>query len=354
MLLALALISLLILGAIAYWLALVVWTVWRLTHPPRRTFGVALAQGRPTDPSKLVSSAGTPREFESWSIRADGCELPVWDVRGDDANGPVLILTHGWGDSRLGGLSRAHALLPCVSRCLLWDMPGHGDAQGVCALGLREVAALRVLLEAVSARRSGSTQDDPRPENAQRSKVRVEPPAAPRIVLHGWSLGAGASLAMGAWMASQAQWREKLVGVIAESPYRVPRTPAQAVLVMQGLPWRLTLGPALAVVGLWNRAGANFASGRSPATRDAELALAIGEFDRASIATKLGAVGVPVLVIHGTSDSTCPIADGEAIASAAKGEFVPIEGAGHFGLWTDPRNIDVCANAVREWLNAKK
>lgn len=316
----------LIFGVVAYWLALVAWTVWRLTHPPRRTFGVALAQGRPTDPSKLISSSGVPREFESWSIRVDGCELPVWDIHGDAAHGPILVLTHGWGDSRLGGLSRAHALLPVVSRCVLWDMPGHGDAEGTSALGMKEVAALRVLIERIIERNGPDA----------------------KIVLFGWSLGAGVSLAAGVWMASHL--REKLLGVVAESPYRVPWTPARAVFSMQGLPTRGSLVPALWVIGLMNRAGLNFASGRGPAASDVELAREIGEFDRASISKKLAAKGVPVLVLHGTDDTTCPIADGEAIATSAKGKFVAIDGAGHFGLWTDPRFAEQSASAVREWM----
>lgn len=302
--------------------------MWRLTHPPRRTFGVAVAQGRPTDPSKLTSVAGSPREFESWTIRADGRELPVWDVHGENQNGPVLVLTHGWGDSRLGGLSRAHALLPHVARCVLWDMPGHGDAEGVCGLGVSEVAALRVLIDTIFERHGPSA----------------------KIVLFGWSLGAGVSLAVGAWMASQSQWREKMNGVICESPYCVPRTPARAVFLMQGLPVRWSLDVALAIIGLWNRVGVGFASGYSRAASDSEISRDIGEFDRASIAAKLGEKGVSVLVLHGTNDTTCPIADGEAIAHAAKGKMVSIAGAGHFGLWTDPRFADQCGDAVREFL----
>lgn len=342
------LLAFLILGALAYWIALVLWTICQLTHPPRRTFAVALSQGRAPDPSKLDPRPGstTPREFTSYTITADNHELPVWDMPGDNPAGPTLILTHGWGDSRIGALSRANALLPFVSRCVMWDMPGQGDAPGVCTLGLREVSALRALIQHVHT-------DPPSRLNAPQPSQNAEAPTTSphRIVLFGWSMGAGVSLAAAASLVSQQTDTVQIAGVIAESPYRAPITPARAVFTLQGLPHKLTLHPALTLIGLWQGVGASFPIGASQATRDPSLTKLLPTFDRAVIAQTLKTQAIPLLIIHGTLDSTCPIQDAHAIAREAATTVQHIDGAGHFGLWTDPKFKDICTQIVSGWLN---
>ncbi len=277
---------------------LTLWTLHRLLHPPRRTYASALAQGRPGQPDQLAARNGQRRTFESWTITSHGHSLPVWDFPGDAPAGPVFILTHGWGDSRIGALTRAQALLPHSSRIIAWDMPGHGDApdDSACALGAHEHEALRTLIERVTSSQA--------------------PGSAP-VFLLGWSLGAGVSIAA---MSGWAEPAAALVrGIIAEAPYRLPQTPARNMLKSFGLPFAVNLPIALALarwrIGappLWGMAG--------------------GTFDRAALARGLVC---PLLVIHGEDDAISPVEDGRDIAAAApRGGLLTLPGVGHYSIWT--------------------
>lgn len=284
------LLLILAIGASIFLSLLVGQVVWTLTHPPRRTFAWAVARGRPSDPSELDESP----PFESWTFR--GCA--IWDVQGERDAGPTIVVTHGWGDSRLGGLTRLHALLPHASRLVLWEMPGHGESAGSCALGVREISVLGALIDHLGT---------------------------DSIVLYGWSLGAGVSIAAAA--------RDEVIGVIAEAPYRKAVTPARNVLKFNHLPHHVNLPIALWVLGV--------RFGVGPGWRG---------FDRADWASKVSA---PLLVVHGSDDEICPLRDGREIAEAAPaGEFTLIEGARHNDLWTDPGHAEHCREAVGGFLEA--
>lgn len=278
--------------------ALIAHTVYWITHPPRRTYASAVSRGRPGDPGELPPGPSGPRTYDEWTLGFGSLALPVWDIPGDDPRGPVIVLTHGWGDSRVGALSRVQLLAPLASRLIAWDMPGQGDAPGTCSLGTREVAALLALIERVG-------RDRP-------------------LVLFGWSLGGGVSIAAAARTPG-------LHAVIAEAPYRLPPTPARNVLDGFGYPWRLNLPAALALLGWRLGVGPRWEG-----------------FDRAELARSLTA---PLLVLHGDADDVCPIEDGRCIAaSAPHGRLVTIAGGGHHGLWTDGATAHLCVSAVREFL----
>jgi pimeloyl-ACP methyl ester carboxylesterase len=288
-------------GALVALATLVAWTASRLVHPPRRTFGSAVAAGRPREPADLLHSDGSRREFATWTLETAGLRLPVWDFPGNNVAGPVLVLTHGWGDSRIGALTRAEALLPYVSRVIAWDMPGHGEAPGLSSLGRREPAMLRELVARIG---------DAKP-----------------VILMGWSLGAGVSMA-----AVAENPPPNVAGILAEAPYRLPITPASAVMAHFGMPRRVNLPLALGVVGL--RVGAGW-SWRG--------------FDRAALAPNLR---VPLLVVHGERDPICPVADGREIAGRAPhSRLVTVPGAGHHGLWTQEPSRTIATTATAEWLS---
>ena len=320
----LPLLALLILALLAHWLLLVGWTIWRLTRPPRRTTGTALGQGRPVDPSRLTP----PRVFAEWSITHRGATCPVWDISGDDPSGPVIVFSHGWGDSRIGALSRVQALAPHASRLIAWDMPGHGDATGTCSLGTHEVDALQQLLTHLA-----STREAPQ-----------------RVVLFGWSLGAGVSIAAASAPGPSQSLTPgverktpssdagvRIIGVIAESPYRDAPTPARNVLAMQGLPHRSNLMPALWCIGTDARVGSTLTR-RDP------------RFDRAAHAQSLRERSISLLILHGDADPISPLADAQAIAIAAAATLEVIPAGGHFGLWTDPRFAAEVTDAAVRWL----
>lgn len=287
---------LLISGLTLLWLGGVLATVWMLTHPPRRTYASAVARAKPGDPSE----ADPPRRFESWDFPSRGRALPVWEVSGDDPTGPVVIVTHGWGDSRIGVLSRLPALAPVASRIIAWDSPGHGESPGLCSLGTGEVDDLCGLIERVGASRT---------------------------VLYGWSLGAGVSL------SATARLNRPPLLVIAETPYRVPHTPAEAVARQRGLPALWLVRPALLIL------------------RIAWPGLRAEPFDRLEIAKS---VRSPILIVHGSEDDVCPIADGRQIAEAACAAVIEVAGAGHNNLWNNeewtPRLVERLHEQIRTTL----
>ncbi len=325
----LGLATLLLIGLLIVWVVVAVRIGWVLTHPPRRTFAFALAKGWPSSPAELPGELGRPRPFTEWSVRSrvrasEGRELPVWDIRCDGGPGaPVIIFTHGWGESRLHGLLRMGAWVRVASRVILWDMPGHGEAPSAstCRLGTSEHEGLLELI----------------------SRVHEGEPAAP-VILHGFSLGAGVSI------VAAAVARERLPGVvrgvIAEAPYSVPQTPARAVLHHNGLTLPLARAAAQGVLGLlWGHGAWWFTRDRAP------------RFDRRVWAARLGAPGivggtnappVPLLVLHGERDEICPLDDGRAIAAAdrAAERLVIVPGAGHLDLWAQPEARAACEGAV--------
>lgn len=277
---------LLAIGGLVYAVALCVLIAWRLRHPPRRTYASALARSQPTEPGEL----SPPLRFESWSFRSRGVELPAWDMKGRDSNGPTVIFTPGWGDSRIGALPRAAQLAPHASRLIAWDPPGLGEAPGTCSLGVGEVDDLLALIEHVG----------PRP-----------------IVLYGWSLGAGVSIA-----AASRPGAGSVIGVVAEAPYRYPVTPARNVLRGSSLPHGVSLDGAMWICGLGGRR----------------------RFDRVLDAEK---VACPLLVIHGEHDAISPPADGRLVAQAARsGSFACVFGGDHNRLWTDPEMVEQARDAA--------
>jgi pimeloyl-ACP methyl ester carboxylesterase len=287
--LSLLLLSGLVLGVVL----LAVHTARTLTRPPRRSYAFAVARGLPADPGELVFTDASGVEhrgisFDSYAFRSRGLDLPVWDMRGLDPLGPVVVVSHGWGDSRVVSLVRAPELLERCSRLVLWDMPGHADAPGTCSLGVREPEDLAALLDALPSLRGP-------------------------VVLYGHSLGAGVAIEAGARLGPQ-----RVRAVIAEAPYARPPTPARNVLRMARLPYRLNLPVAMAVLR--------------------------PRFDRAARAADLR---VPLLVLHGERDAVCPMADARAIAgSAPDGTLAVIPAGGHVDLYADPRFRDGVRGAL--------
>ncbi len=283
---------LLALGGVIYALILILGTNWKLRHPPRRTYAAALARNLPSDPSELE----TPLAFESWTFRSRNLDLPVWDIKGSNPDGPVIILTPGWGDSRIGALVRTPYLAEHASRIIAWDMPGHGEAPGTSTLGVREPQDLCALIEHLGC----------------------------PVVLYGWSLGAGVSIAA----AAEPNISSRVPAVIAEAPYRFPETPARNVLRAAHLPSGFSLTGAMWTLGLTGKGRRNF--------------------DRCAHAARLSC---PLLVIHGRHDPVCPPDDGRAIADAAPdGSFALIDPGDHNRLWTDPDMLEDVTQATEAFL----
>jgi pimeloyl-ACP methyl ester carboxylesterase len=302
----------LLIGLLIAYAASVAYCAWILTHPPRRTYGWAVARALPGDPSELRTPAvPTGLIYTAWTLDASGRALPVWDITGLAPTGPAIVFTHGWGDSRVVALPRLAALATIASRLVTWDLPGHGDAPrsaGICRLGSREAADLAALVR----------------------QLDIDPGA---IILAGSSLGAGVSIEA----AGRGLVRPR--AVLAEAPYRVPIVPARNVMRNAGLPYRVNLPAAQMLLGLLFAADPRWpwGGGRGP-------------FDRARWAERLALLNVPLLVLHGDRDEVCPLDDARDIAAAGNGSLAVIDGAEHNTLWTDPAHAARSLAAVQQWL----
>ena len=305
--------SLLAAGFVVAWSALLWLTVRRLTRPPRRTAGYAITHGLPESPDKLfAASHGTPPQHTSWTVRThDGLELPVWEITGNHPDGPTVIFSHGWGESRWMAWPRILALLDVSSRIICYDLRGHGEspAHSRCGLGIPEVSDLTALVEMVCGRqpiRQSKTFSD---------HTDRELP----IILYGFSLGAGVSIAA----AGSPHLAGRVAMVIAEAPYRLPQTPAMAVLRNSDTPFRLNTIPAIYTASTIFAGG-----GLAPVARIG------GPFDRLTHAAR---IPCPLVVIHGDADTVCPPLDGQQIAAATpRGRYQPVPTAGHLDLWQMP------------------
>lgn len=265
-----------------------------LRRPPRKTYAVALGRGDPTEPEAagLTGAAATLR-------LADGRATQAWFVRGEragEAGAPIVIILHGFGDSRYGALTWAELLIPFASEVVVFDQRGQGEAEADATVsGTREATDVAAVIEQVRERESARVAGGDATESAGRAP----------IVLFGYSRGAMVALGAAAGAA-----RPEVAGVIADGPYRYWHEPVREVLRRRRYPVEPVL--TLARGALW--------LGRADMRGD----------DRVQQARRLEC---PLLVLHGSDDAFCPLASARAIAEAAPaGELVVFEGAGHLDL----------------------
>ena len=267
---------------------MVVATMREALHPRRRTAGWALARGMPSDPGEV----DVP--FSEWTLDRPGdVRLPVWDVPGLRADGPVLILVHGWGRSRLTWLPHLGDWRRRGSRVVMIDLRGHGDAEPDGAgLGDTDVDDLTALLS------------------------RLDTPPETAVVVVGRSLGATISILA-------AAESDRIDGVVAVAPYETLQVPLRQRLWLRGLP--ATPIAWLAVQGLR-------LVGRRPRSTRAAAAQTT----------------VPTLVVLGDHDPISPVADGVAIGDAApEGRVEVVRGAGHGNHWAlEPTRLDAAVDSL--------
>ncbi|MEM9883304.1 MAG: alpha/beta hydrolase [Planctomycetota bacterium] len=255
--------------------------LWEMNRPRRKTLGVVLAAGGVGDPADL----GLQAEAVTLNL-GDGSRSPGWRLAGAEPAGPTVVVVHGHRDSRFGAMYRAQTILPFVREAVVFDLPGHGEAEAVSGkMGAREADDIAAVV-------AGVTGD----------------PVGP-VVLFGSSMGA-------TFVVKAAARHPDLFrhggGVVALAPYRFwdeglrgqlrrRRVPAWPVVPMVGLALRVWPGRW----GLGERPG----------------------FDRAADAA---AIGVPLLVVHGDDDAICPLDAGRAIAEAApRGRLHVVPGGTH-------------------------
>ena len=256
--------------------------------PERKTVGWALGRGLPSEPTAWGLTA------REWSFEWNGAACPVFDL-GDDARGAsTAIVLHGFGRSRYDALSRLGPLIPHAQRFLLPDLPGHGDAQG-------------------RGTRLGTDEDD---FLAAFAAEHTEGP----LLLVGHSLGATIAI----HGALDARVRDRVRGILALAPYESLRTPLGARLDLRGMPRAALTAPALSVLSILGI--------RERSTRESASRLAC-----------------PLAVLAGDMDPVSPLAETQAIASAApRHRFSVIPHARHDDFQTIGRDEVVAAAA---WIS---
>ncbi len=268
------------------WLLGAAGLVYALGHPKRKTFAVALACGDPTDPADLELVAE-----EATFTMGGGSRSPGWVIQGSDPGGPTIVIVHGFGDSRYGALHRVPMAAPFARRVVVFDLPGQGESQARRAYGgLREPDDVLAVLAVLAVLEQLEKQD------------------AQRIVLLGYSMGAGIAIAAAAKSVGEA--RAGIVGVIAEGPYRYWDEPIVSIFKRNHYP----VQPIVSLVWVWLRLTAR----------------GFAQFDRAGHAAKLCC---PLVVLHGTQDELCPISSARQIAeSAPDGRLIEFPGGRHNDL----------------------
>lgn len=270
----------LVAGAIVF-IGLAASFAWEALHPRRRTTAYAIARGLAADPEEIGWA------HEAWTLdRPDGARLPVWEITGAAGeSAPVVIMLHGWGESKIDSLARARPWMTVASRVVVYDLRGHGEASG-------------------SASRLGDGEEDD-------LLALIDRLCAKRILLFGHSLGATIALFAAAKLAAELSRGVSVDAVVAVAPYRVVHTPIRNRLRMMHLPGRPVTDATMALLRL------------------------VGVRQRDVVAAT-AKVNARVIVVHGTLDQISPIDDGRAIAHAAtNGELLTIDNADHFTILQD-------------------
>jgi pimeloyl-ACP methyl ester carboxylesterase len=275
-----------------------------LRRPPRRGYTFALARGWPVDPSQL-DTLYIEREL----TLSDGGETTAWLIDGRKEDGPTIIFTHGWSDSRYVTLARWGAMLTDVgSRVVMYDLRAHGDSSAdVCHGGTVEADDLVTIVEQLAG-------ELPRP-----------------LVLFGHSMGAGITLGAAAQLCSRDPKYRHIDGVIVEGGYIDVYEPIKGIIRQWG--W-----PAQPMVWLAR-------------TYERLFIKAFMHIDRLQDAKSLS---LPLLIAHTHDDTLCPIEDARQLAAAAPdAKLIEFESGGHWQLaWTHGQAYADALNGFLSQLNS--
>jgi pimeloyl-ACP methyl ester carboxylesterase len=227
--------------------------------------------------------------LEDVSIAADdGTQLQGWFVRPKHAMGDAIVLFHGIGDNRQGMMSLARLFLSHGYSVLLPDSRGQGASGAIPTYGLREKSDIRQWF------------------------IWLQTHEKPRCIF-----GMGES--MGAAIMLQAIRTVPFCAVVAESPFANFREIAYIR------------------VGQFFNAGSSL--GRIALRPAVEFAFLYCQLKfgirLSSLSPEMSVVGsrVPILLIHGLSDTNIPIEQSEMIFEhcPANSSLWKVPNAGHCG-----------------------
>ena len=220
-------------------------------NPTRRSTGWALARGFAADPGE----AGLP--FETWTLeRPNGIELPVWEIpeRTPSPESPILIMLHGWGQSRIEMLGLLDMMLKQGQedgndrsfRTIIPELRGHGEASsGSTTLGQEDIEDVKALIEQ----------------------------AGPgKVTLLGFSLGSVTAITVA------AEQPESVSAVLALAPYERLLHPIAATLRSRQMPHGLTA--KLVTLFATSRENGRRSTSRTASTLTCRLNVFVGAHDR--------------------------------------------------------------------------
>lgn len=285
---AFALLVIVVLGTLA--------TVYGITHPPRLTYGVAVARGLPVSPAE----AGYAFSEHTLALAQTSHGAPdttlAWLVKGElsaDEKAPIFVVTHGWGESRHASALYLPLLTKLSAYVLLYDTRGHGESSPrSCDVGTTEIDDLLKIIEQIP------------------SILPVEASGARHpIILMGASMGGGISIAAAARSQTQKDGKP-IVGVICDGAYRRGMEPIDGHFRRRKYPvWLYHLPVGLYLTFRF--------------TNDQQ-------FDRARHARQLQC---PLLMLHGIEDEICPYSAAQEICAAApRATLISFENSGHLTL----------------------
>jgi alpha-beta hydrolase superfamily lysophospholipase len=221
---------------------------------------------------------------------SDGAVLRGWKVLPRAPNGDWVLLFHGVGDSRLGGLGYAAMLLRNGYGVVMLDQRAHGESGGrLGTYGWMERADTRAVVNAL---------------------VSVEDVHC--LFAVGESMGAAIAL-------DSAAAEPRIVGVVAESPFRNLQEVAYDYVGMKRSPLlgKTLLRPVAYI-----------------AVRTARIESGIPT-DEVSPEHAVAQRPFPILLICGSKDTSIPLRHSQAVYQAAAGskELWIVSGAGHSGAF---------------------
>ncbi|HXB36223.1 MAG TPA: alpha/beta fold hydrolase [Acidimicrobiales bacterium] len=266
---------------------------------------------------------------------SDGAELAIWDLPGDDADSPVVVLPHCWGCSHEIWIPVARRLREQGYRVVLYDQRGHGlSSRGTAPLAIDTLAHdLEAVLEATEVR---------------------------DVVLAGHSMGGFTVMSLATHRPEVFQERAKAVVLVATAAtaagFGGPASPEFAAKVISSrlttqalksrnghLLVRSSFGaqPVRAHMELTRNTFANC----DPKVRG-DFVLAFGTMD---LLEGIATIDVPTTVMVGTRDTlTVPKKSDQMVATIPGSRLVTLKGKGHMLPLEDPDAVsDEIVRAVK-------
>ena len=258
----------------------------------------------PAPNPSLADATAAGDDWQNAQVTAsDGAVLRGWLFTPQRPNGAAVILLHGVGDTRAGVLGHAAYLLRAGYTVLTPDSRGHGASGGECiSYGVKEADDVHRWADWLCANR-------------------------PVLRLYGMGESMGAAIIL-----QSLAVEPRLRAVVAECPYATFTEVAYDRLSTPAFPPHFSLWPIIQTGYLYAR-----------------LRYGI-DLHRASPLEAVRATHVPVLLIHGTSDTNIPYRNSQELhdANPSATTLWLVPGAAHVNAFSADREQYV--RRVTSWF----